>query len=45
VCQWTEGRWEELGLEWNEVQNVHRHVRELTELLLRSYLSERKSAA
>src|SRR5262249_15846965 len=45
TCHWTDGRWEELGLEWNEVQNVHRHVRELTELLLRAYLSERKSAA
>lgn len=45
ACHWTEGRWEEMGLDWNEIQNLPRHVRELTEHLLRAYLSQRKSAA
>ena len=26
VCRWTSGRWEELDLEWQEVQNVPRHL-------------------
>ena len=26
-CRWTEGEWERLGLEWNQVQNVTRHIR------------------
>ena len=45
VCHWTDGRWEELGLGWNEIQNLPRHIRDLTELLLRAYLTHRKSAA
>lgn len=45
VCHWTEGRWEELNLEWNEVQNVPRHVRDLTETLARAYLTQGKTAA
>jgi DGQHR domain-containing protein len=34
-CCWTEGVWEDLGLEWNEVQNVSRHVKGLAEQLIR----------
>jgi hypothetical protein len=34
-CHWTEGRWEEIGLSWNDIQNVNRHVRLLTEYLIR----------
>lgn len=34
-CHWTEGRWEEIDLLWNDVQNVNRHVRLLTEQLIR----------
>lgn len=34
-CHWTEGTWDGLGLRWNEVQNVPRHVRGLSDLLVR----------
>jgi DGQHR domain-containing protein len=34
-CCWTEGTWEGLGLKWNEVQNVTKHVRGLSDLLVR----------
>jgi DGQHR domain-containing protein len=39
VCHWTSGRWEELGgLQWNELQNVPRHIRTLSNLLIRAYV-------
>ena len=34
-CSWTEGTWDGLGLKWNEVQNVPKHVRGLSDLLVR----------
>jgi DGQHR domain-containing protein len=34
-CHWTDGTWEGLGLKWNEVQNVPKHVRGLSDLLVR----------
>ncbi|WP_437931113.1 DGQHR domain-containing protein DpdB [Sorangium sp. So ce291] len=37
VCCWTSGSWSDLGLRWNEVQNVPTHVRSLTDFLLRTY--------
>jgi DGQHR domain-containing protein len=39
VCRWTKGVWEDLNeLAWNEVQNVPRHVRVLSNYLIRTYL-------
>ncbi|PMR61016.1 hypothetical protein C1A38_11335 [Verrucosispora sp. ts21] len=40
-CQWTAGRWNELHLRWNEIENVSRHVQELSNYLIRVYLNER----
>jgi DGQHR domain-containing protein len=34
-CRWTDGVWEGLGLRWNEIQNVPKHVRGLSDLLVR----------
>lgn len=34
-CHWTEGTWDGLGLKWNEIQNVPKHVRGLSDLLVR----------
>jgi DGQHR domain-containing protein len=34
-CHWTAGRWDGLGLQWNEVQNVPKHIRGLSDLLVR----------
>jgi len=42
VCHWTEGRWSELGdLHWNEIQNVPRHIRNLSNVLVRTYVQAR----
>jgi DGQHR domain-containing protein len=38
ICHWTSGRWEELGLKWNELQNVPSHLRILSNVLVRSYV-------
>jgi DGQHR domain-containing protein len=40
-CHWTEGSWDGLGLRWNEIQNVPRHIHELSSFLMRTYLHER----
>ena len=42
VCHWTDGRWSELGdLNWNEIQNVPRHIRTLSNVLVRTYVQAR----
>jgi len=42
VCRWMAGNWEELGgLAWNEVQNVPRHIRMLSNFLLRKHVESR----
>jgi hypothetical protein len=44
VCHWTSGRWDELGdLEWNEIQNVPRHIRVLSNFLVRTYVQKGRS--
>jgi DGQHR domain-containing protein len=44
MCRWTYGRWEDLELDWNEIQNVPRHLRLLSNLLIRGYLQSRDGA-
>jgi DGQHR domain-containing protein len=45
ICSWTEGSWTELGdLPWNEVQNVPKHVRALSSLLIRHYVNSKLAA-
>lgn len=34
-CRWTEGRWEGLGLGWNELQSTPQHINKLSEHLIR----------
>jgi len=42
ACRWTSGTWEELGpLPWNDVQNVPRHIRLLSNYLIRLYVRSR----
>ena len=36
-CRWTEGAWETMGLAWNEVQNTPKHIRALSDTLVRLY--------
>jgi DGQHR domain-containing protein len=33
-CHWTEGRWDQLNLMWNEVQSTSQHIAKLTEHLM-----------
>lgn len=41
-CNWTSGTWTELGgLEWNEIQNLTKHVKALSNHLIRKYLQEK----
>lgn len=40
VCCWTKGHWDDLdGLAWNHVQNLPRHVKLLSSVLVRTVLS------
>ena len=37
-CHWTSGTWEGLEARWNEIQNVPRHINELSNYLVRLYV-------
>ena len=37
-CRWTSGRWEELDLRWNQVENLHKHTHELSSFLIRTHM-------
>lgn len=41
ACHWTAGRWDDLGLDWNEIQNVPRHLKLVSNFLVRAYLHGR----
>ncbi len=44
LCHWTSGRWTALGgMEWNELQNLHKHLSILSNFLIRAYLERRQS--
>ena len=38
-CAWTAGEWEVLNLQWNEIQNNPKHIRALSDVLVRLYAS------
>ena len=38
-CRWTRGTWDGLGLRWNEIQNVPKHINELSNYLVRTHLA------
>jgi DGQHR domain-containing protein len=44
-CCWIRGRWEDLDLRWNELQNVPRHINELSNYLLRLHAALKEGAA
>ncbi|NYI97126.1 DGQHR domain-containing protein [Streptomonospora nanhaiensis] len=44
-CHWTQGRWPELGVNWNELQNTPRHISTLSNFLIRVYVQARASAS
>lgn len=39
-CRWSYGTWEELGLEWNDIQNISKHKTMLTAYLIRQFNKE-----
>ncbi len=41
-CCWTKGRWEELDLKWDQLQNVSKHQTMLSNYLLRCYMLAKK---
>lgn len=46
LCHWTSGRWHELDdLNWNELQNVPRHIRILSNLLARTFMQSKGAPA
>ncbi|MFO0822564.1 MAG: DGQHR domain-containing protein DpdB [Gemmataceae bacterium] len=45
LCRWTSGEWEGLNdLPWDEVQNTPRHIRILSNHLIRAYLQAKGTA-
>lgn len=42
-CRWTSGTWNELGMKWNAVENLPRHIQELSNFLIRTYAQSRAS--
>jgi hypothetical protein len=42
LCHWTSGTWDELGLPWDELQNVSKHISALSNYLARAYVTARK---
>ena len=45
LCRWTSGSWEQLGgIPWNQLQNVPRDIRVLSNYLVRSYVQTRTAA-
>jgi DGQHR domain-containing protein len=37
-CRWTSGTWESLGLRWDEIQVLPRHISQLSQYLVRRYV-------
>jgi hypothetical protein len=33
-CRWTGGTWETIGLKWNEIQNISKHIKMLADTLV-----------
>jgi DGQHR domain-containing protein len=45
-CAWVDGEWSELGnLPWNEIQNTPKHIRMLSNALIRLYIQGRAVAS
>lgn len=38
-CRWTSGTWEELDMKWNTIENVPKHIQELSNFLIRTYVT------
>ena len=44
-CRWTEGTWKDLGnIAWNEIQNTPRHLKCISDYLVKTYIFEREKS-
>lgn len=43
-CHWTKGRWSDLNLPWNELQNTPRHISVLSNFIIRVYVRARNAS-
>ena len=43
ACRWTSGAWEQLGLNWNEIQSTPRDIKKLQDALVRAYTTHGRS--
>jgi DGQHR domain-containing protein len=42
ICRWSDGHWQDLNeIPWNDIQNVPRHIRMLSNLLIRTYVQSK----
>jgi len=39
-CKWSNGRWDELELEWNDIENISKHKKMLSAYLIRKFNKE-----
>ncbi|WP_097232030.1 DGQHR domain-containing protein DpdB [Streptomyces zhaozhouensis] len=44
-CRWTKGRWPEINYNWNELENITKHINILSNYLIRVYQKARMGAA
>ncbi|GAA0957274.1 DGQHR domain-containing protein DpdB [Streptomyces rhizosphaericus] len=44
-CRWTKGRWPEINYNWNELENITKHINILSNYLIRIYQKARMGAA
>ena len=44
LCRWTKGKWEDLGdISWDGIENTPRHIRVLSNYLIREYVQAQHS--
>ena len=37
-CHWTSGRWDGIDMDWDQLQNLHKHIQMLANYLIRLYV-------
>lgn len=42
VCHWTKGTWDDLGMNWNEIQSTPRDIKKLQDALVRAYAASNR---
>lgn len=42
TCRWTSGTWELIGTPWNEIQNTHKDIKKLQDVLVRAYANSNR---